>query len=184
MSDNTSKLIIKKDLIKKKNKGLINKQKNNNKIIESRNDLFNYYKKKFLTDKLNGNIPINRVFNQAPNSFTKYSEVINDLEKNNNITNKKNCSYRNIYQFPTECNICCCNQCCYPKFCCCGCHSICNYDNTNNNVNNSYNRNNCNNTGFSYLGGLSTQISSRNCSNTDYINYKDKYLERFLTNNY
>ena len=95
MSENKSKLIIKKNLVKKKSKGLINKEKND-KIIESRNNLFNYYKKKFLTDKINGNIPINRVFNQAPNSFTKYSDVINDLEKNNNVKNK-NSSYRNIY---------------------------------------------------------------------------------------
>jgi len=40
MSDNNSKLIIKKNLVKKKSKGLINKEKNN-KIIESRNKLFN-----------------------------------------------------------------------------------------------------------------------------------------------
>ena len=176
MSDNNSKLIIKKNLVKKKSKGLINKEKNN-KIIESRNKLFNYYKKKFLTDKINGNIPINRVFNQAPNSFTKYSDVINDLEKNNNLKNK-NSSYRNIYQFPNEC--CCCYQCCYPKFCCCGCHTI----NINNDINcnvNTFYRNNCNNSGFSYLGGLSTQVSLRNCSNLD--DYRQKYLEGFLTKN-
>jgi hypothetical protein len=174
MSDNNSKLIIKKNLVKKKSKGLINKEKNN-KIIESRNKLFNYYKKKFLTDKINGNIPINRVFNQAPNSFTKYSDVINDLEKNNNLKNK-NSSYRNIYQFPNEC--CCCYQCCYPKFCCCGCHTI----NINNDINcnvNTFYRNNCNNSGFSYLGGLSTQVSLRNCNNLD--DYRQKYLEGFLT---
>ena len=183
MSENNSKLIIKKNLVKKKSKGLINKEKND-KIIESRNNLFNYYKKKFLTDKINGNIPINRVFNQAPNSFTKYSEVINDLEKNNNVKNK-NSSYRNIYQFPSISNECCCNQCCYPKFCCCGCHSINvnnNINNNNNNYNvNTFNRNNCNNSGFSYLGGLSTQVSLRNCSNLD--DYRQKYLEGFLTKN-
>ena len=177
MSENKSKLIIKKNLVKKKSKGLINKEKND-KIIESRNNLFNYYKKKFLTDKINGNIPINRVFNQAPNSFTKYSDVINDLEKNNNVKNK-NSSYRNIYQFPSISNECCCNQCCYPKFCCCGCHSL-NINNNNNNYNvNTFNRNNYNNSGFSYLGGLSTQVSLRNCNNLD--DYRQKYLEGFLT---
>ncbi len=55
-----------------------------------------------------------------------------------------------------------------------------NINNNNNNYNvNTFNRNNCNNSGFSYLGGLSTQVSLRNCNNLD--DYRQKYLEGFLT---